>query len=205
MEPSFLTHRQMDLETVTQSKSVRIGPASGSPHCVGHSCGWGAGCPVREGPDRGSVPGSAGGAYQFGEDEEALQLCSSLEPGLQGSVPPGPEGQPALPGGWPGAELRRLLQQQLPHTTPGCSSQLIWSLWFFHTQYMKIPLVLGVFSYLQPGSTCGPELHVQAQGSKLPKHFILPASLTIWWLLRCYPKGSALETCEPWVNLVAKV
>ncbi|KAL2766171.1 apoptosis-associated speck-like protein containing a CARD isoform b, partial [Daubentonia madagascariensis] len=81
------------------------GPAPGSTDHTGYRRRWGAGRSVREGPDRGAVPGSAGRDHQSNEDEEALQLCSSLEPDLQGLAPPGPKGDPALPGGRPGVEL----------------------------------------------------------------------------------------------------
>ena len=112
----------------SRPSTALCGPASGSPHCAGHRRGWGAGRPVREGPDRGAVLGSVGGVHQSYQDEEALQLCSSLEPDLQGSAPPGPEGHPDLPGSRPEAELRHLPQQQshrqplaVPAILPGVS------------------------------------------------------------------------------------
>ncbi|XP_036875308.1 apoptosis-associated speck-like protein containing a CARD isoform X1 [Manis javanica] len=108
----------------TSMSTALCGPAQVSTHHSGHRCGRGARCPLWEDSDGGAVPGCAGRNHQPNEDKEALQLCSSLEPDLQGSAPSGPEGYPALPGERPGTELRHLS----PAAHPSNSSQLTPSL-----------------------------------------------------------------------------
>uniref|UniRef100_A0A8D1NVE2 Pyrin domain-containing protein n=1 Tax=Sus scrofa TaxID=9823 RepID=A0A8D1NVE2_PIG len=166
---------------------------------------------VREGADGRAVPGSAGGAHQPHQNEEALQLHSGLEPDLQGPAPSGPEGHPALPGGRPGAELTRLPQQR-PHlqplvvlaNLPGVSDLVYiiyekpaWS-WCFPTSSLEAHAELSYTSSCRRASGEA-LLSACSRACRLPTPFLSqsrrnPPSFLTWWPLHCHPRGSALKT-----------